>query len=290
MKRSKKTFTLIELLVLTAQYCRQLKTVFAPAKTLPLFLKEKGSARGKENFFSRENKLSFPLASSPFTLIELLVVIAIIAILAAMLMPALQKARESAKQSSCVNNLKQCGLAYTQYFSANHDYFPMPSYRGGGYIWWAYQINPYITNDQSYGIGKVNGTKVYLCPSNEGMFGSSGSSASSARYKVNYAQSVYMGDREYSTGAVLKTTQVVRPSAKGLIADALAWHKTNKPFATQCRIVLNKLNENKGYKSNGEAAPGMFHNGGTVMAFIDGHVEHRKNYDCRIFNPTWMPE
>ena len=39
------------------------------SQNTPLFLKEKGSARGKENFFSREKKLSFPLASSPFTLI-----------------------------------------------------------------------------------------------------------------------------------------------------------------------------------------------------------------------------
>ena len=68
-----------------------------------------------------------------FTLIELLVVIAIIAILAAILMPALSQARERAKSSGCINNLKQVSLACSSYAEDYNNYFY--TLDDGGSIW-----------------------------------------------------------------------------------------------------------------------------------------------------------
>jgi len=197
-----------------------------------------------------------------FTLIELLVVIAIISILAAILFPVFARARESARRTSCLSNLKQMGLGVMMYVQDYDETYPSNYHEDGrvpetgwsdaaGRWYWQSTIYPYVKN-----------IEIFRCPSSKFQ----GNVVKGLRV-TNYGVSYYVIG---PTSALIKMAQVSRPSENFMIMDAGQYVLT--------RVAADSTAPHGGIAGTSMYIPGACTFNGRTMA--DAQYGEPQRADC----------
>lgn len=218
---------------------------------------------------------AFDRLSLAFTLLELLVVVGITGLLAALLVPALQKARNSAYRTQCVSNLRQLALAAQMYWD-DHGGVTF-RYRGaatnGGDIYWFGWLERGVEGTRRFDAAQsalfpyLAGRGVQICPSLDYRMRQFKRKATGAAFGYGYN----LGLSATASEPAVNTTQMSRPAETALFADA-AQVNTFQPPASPDNPMLEEFY----YLSTNEPTVHFRHEGVANAAFCDGHIAGEK--------------